>query len=131
VIYLDAAALVKLAHVELESHDLVSWLNARLGMPLVSSALAEVEVPRALRRWDPQALPAVPAVLSLVTRMEMDAGIRAAAAAFAEPTVRSLDAIHLATAQRLGAMLQTFVTYDKRLLAVADAYGLPTASPGA
>ncbi|WP_250037108.1 hypothetical protein [Paractinoplanes maris] len=57
-----------------------------------------------------------------------------AAAAFAEPTLRSLDAIHLATAQVLvnesGSELTAFVTYDRRLLDAAKAAGLPTASPG-
>jgi predicted nucleic acid-binding protein len=73
----------------------------------------------------------VPAVVSRLYRYDIDAGIRAAAAAFPDPTLRSLDAIHLATAQRLGADLQAFVTYDKRLLTAAEAYGLPVASPGA
>ena len=53
-------------------------------------------------------------------RLEIDATIRATAAAFAEPNLRSLDAIHLATAQVLaneaGATLTAFVTYDQRLL---------------
>ncbi|MFY1672531.1 hypothetical protein ACN27G_21605 [Plantactinospora sp. WMMB334] len=60
--------------------------------------------------------------------------IRATAAAFAEPTLRSLDAIHLATAQVLtnesGAALTAFVTYDRRLLECAKEAGLPVASPG-
>ena len=63
-----------------------------------------------------------------------DSTIRATAAAFAEPTLRSLDAIHLATAQVLtnesGTELLAFVTYDRRLLDAAKATGLPTASPG-
>ncbi|MET8463931.1 hypothetical protein [Micromonospora zamorensis] len=51
-----------------------------------------------------------------------------------EPTLRSLDAIHLATAQALtndsGAELVAFVAYDRRLLDAAKAAGPPTASPG-
>ncbi|MFI5926859.1 hypothetical protein ACIA3K_12830 [Micromonospora sp. NPDC051543] len=58
----------------------------------------------------------------------------ATAAAFAEPMLRSLDAIHLATAQVLtnesGTALVAFVTYDRRLLECAKEAGLPVASPG-
>ena len=103
-------------------------------MPLVSSALVEVEVPRALRRSAPQALIGVPAALGRLFRMEIDTTIRATAAAFTEPTLRSLDAIHLATAQILanesGTALIAFVSYDRRLLECAKASGFPAASPG-
>jgi uncharacterized protein len=134
VIYLDSAAVVKLVRQEAYSTDLVSWLNAHQNVPLVSSALVEVEVPRALRRSAPQALVGVPAAVGRLFRLEIDSTIRATAAAFAEPTLRSLDSIHLATAQVLtnesGTALIAFVTYDQRLLVSAHTAGLPTASPG-
>jgi len=134
VIYLDSAAVVKLVRQESHSAELVTWLNAHEDAPLVSSALVEVEVPRALRRSAPQALVGVPATVGRLFRVEIDSTIRATTAAFAEPTLRSLDAIHLATAQVLtnesGAELLAFVTYDRRLLDAAKAAGLPTASPG-
>ncbi|MDY7086007.1 MAG: type II toxin-antitoxin system VapC family toxin [Actinomycetota bacterium] len=134
MIYLDSAAVVKLVRQEAHSADLVAWLNAHDDSPLVSSALVEVEVPRALRRSAPQALVGVPAAVGRLFRLEIDSIIRATAAAFDEPTLRSLDAIHLATAQLLtnesGAELLAFVTYDRRLLDAAKAAGLPTASPG-
>jgi uncharacterized protein len=134
VIYLDSAAVVKLVRQESHSVELFEWLDGHRDMPLVSSALVEVEVPRALRRSAPQALVGVPATVGRLFRLEIDATIRATAAAYPEPTLRSLDAIHLATAQVLaneaGATLTAFVTYDQRLLAAARAVGLPTASPG-
>lgn len=134
MIYLDSAAVVKMVRQESHSGDLVAWLNEHRDAPLVSSALVEVEVPRALRRSAPQALAGVPAAVGRLFRLEIDATIRATAAAFAEPALRSLDAIHLATAQVLanqsGAALLAFVTYDLRLLASARTVGLPTASPG-
>ena len=134
MIYLDSAAVVKLVRQEANSADLVAWINAQGDAPLVSSALVEVEVPRALRRSAPQALVGVPAAVGRLFRLEIDSTIRATAAAFAEPTLRSLDAIHLATAQVLvnesGSALLAFVTYDRRLLDCAKAAGLPTASPG-
>ncbi|WP_431900082.1 type II toxin-antitoxin system VapC family toxin [Micromonospora chalcea] len=132
--YFDPDAVVKLARQEACSIDLVSWLNNHDDAPLVSSALVEVEVPRALRRSAPQALIGVPAAVGRLFRLEIDSTIRATAAAFAEPTLRSLDAIHLATAQVLtnesGTALTAFVTYDRRLLECAKEVGLPVASPG-
>jgi predicted nucleic acid-binding protein len=59
----------------------------------------------------------------------MDEGVCAAAAGYQNAQLRSLDAIHLATATIVGAVLTSFVTYDKRLMTVASSAGLPTASP--
>lgn len=134
MIYLDSAAVVKLVRQEPYSADLVAWLNTHANVALVSSALVEVEVPRALRRAEPQALARVPAVVGRLFRTEIDAVIRATAAAFPEPALRNLDAIHLATATILagepGVTLIAFVTYDRRLLDAAKAAGLPAESPG-
>jgi uncharacterized protein len=134
VIYLDSAAVVKLVRQEAHTADLITWLHAHDDVPLVSSALVEVEVPQALRRSAPQALVGVPAAVGRLFRLEVDSTIRATAAAYAEPNLRSLDAIHLATAQVLtnesGSPLVAFVTYDRRLLDAAKATGFPTASPG-
>lgn len=135
MIYLDSAAVIKLLRRESETPDLIGWLNERTGVSLVSSALVEVEVPRALRRAAPQALIGVPSVLGRLYRVEIDAAVRATAGAYPEPSLRSLDAIHLATAEILarqaGADFIAFVTYDRRLLDAAKAIGLPVASPGA
>ncbi|MGH3906166.1 MAG: type II toxin-antitoxin system VapC family toxin [Pseudonocardiaceae bacterium] len=128
MIYLDSSALVKLVHPEPDSASLVSWLTTER-LPAVTSALAEVEVERAVRRTAPAALPAVPAALSTVFLFDIDAAIRRAAARMANPLLRSLDAIHLATALELGAELHAFVAYDKRLLAAVSAAGLTTARP--
>lgn len=104
MIYLDSSALVKLVHPEPDSASLVSWLTA--------------------------ALPKVPAVLSTVFLFDIDAAIRRAAATMTDPLLRSLDALHLATALEFGSELHAFVAYDKRLLAAATAAaGLPTARP--
>ncbi|GAB3355657.1 type II toxin-antitoxin system VapC family toxin [Micromonospora halotolerans] len=134
MIYLDSAAVIKMLRREEETPDLIAWLNDHAGAPLVSSALVEVEVPRALRRAAPQALVGVPSVLGRLYRVEIDAAVRAAAGAYAEPMLRSLDAIHLATAENLarqaGADFVAFVTYDRRLLGAAKAVGLVVASPG-
>ena len=131
MIYLDSTALVKLVRLEHATPELVEWLKARPGVPLVCSVLAEVEVPRAIRRVAPDALAAVPAKLARLYRLEIDAAVRSSAAALAEPNLRPLDAIHVATAAGIGADLQAFASYDERLLQTAGKLGLPVVSPGA
>jgi predicted nucleic acid-binding protein len=133
VIYLDTAALVKLTHVEAETSALTTWLNDRTAEPLVASALVEVELPRALRRSEPGVLGAVAGVVARLYRIEINAAVRATAGAYTDPNLRSLDAIHLATAELLvasGKSLSAFVTYDKRLAVAADHAGLPVIAPG-
>lgn len=129
--YLDTAALVKLVRREPESDTLSDWLGERTTVPWVTSVLAEVELTRALRRTEPDLLSAVPGLLGRLYRCEIDSVVRLTAAALTEPTLRSLDAIHLATALAvLGDELTAFVTYDQRLLEHARAHDLPTENPG-
>ncbi len=129
MIYLDSSAVVKLVHEEPESGDLESWLSGD-ERPLVTSVLTEIEVERALRRSDPDVLPLVPEIIDGLYRFDIDVAVRQAAARFAEPTLRTLDAVHLATALEFGAELDAFVCYDRRLLAAATAQGIPVTSPG-
>jgi predicted nucleic acid-binding protein len=132
VIYLDTAAIVKLIRRENETEALHAWLTAQQDKTLVASTLVEIEVPRALRRTDPGRLVAVPTLLAKLNRIPMDDTIRATAAAYADPNLRTLDAIHLASAQTLvleGLPLTALVTYDKRLLVAASDAGLTTAAP--
>jgi predicted nucleic acid-binding protein len=92
--------------------------------------LAEVELSRALRRSSPQALAYVPIALSDLYLMDITRVVRQTAASYGDPLLRSLAAIHLATAQVLTGGLDAFVTYDKRLLEAAAGVGLPVAAPG-
>ena len=86
---------------------------------------------RALRRTDAALTAHVPAIIARLARYEIDDVVRAAAGAYPDPELRSLDAIHLATAATIfGDLLTGFVAYDHRLLAAAQALGLPTTSPG-
>lgn len=132
MIYLDTSALVKQIRAEPESSALADWLDARRETPRISSALAEVELPRAIRAVAPAGLSSVPAVLARLNLFEIDALIRATAASYDDRTLRSLDAIHLATAQiaSTAAPLTAFVVYDKRLTAAAKDLGLPVVAPG-
>lgn len=131
MIYLDSAAVVKLIRREAASDALVDWLNEQVDRIFVSSSLVEVELPRALRRHEPALLTAAPSVLAQISMYDIDETVRSTAAAYQDPWIRSLDAIHLATANAvLGDDLTAFVSYDRRLLATAKAIGLPIESPG-
>uniref|UniRef100_A0AAU3GQ63 Ribonuclease VapC n=1 Tax=Streptomyces sp. NBC_01401 TaxID=2903854 RepID=A0AAU3GQ63_9ACTN len=129
MIYLHSAAVVKLAHAETESQALRAWLDERVDTAWVSSVLTEVETSRALARHAPGAVVRLESVLDLIEMMEMDAGVRILAQTVKPATVRSLDAIHLATALRAHPRLTAFVTYDKRLADAAREAGLPVEVP--
>ena len=134
MIYLDSCAIVKLVVPEPESSTLIDWLSSQSDEHVVTSKLAEVEVPRALRRTAPRALGLVSGMLTKLDRFEINDPVRATAGAYIEPNLRSLDAIHLATAENLvasGKRLTAFVTYDKRLGAAAAEVGLTVVAPGA
>ena len=132
MIYLDSSAIVKMIRPEAESRELVEWLNRR-HEPAVTSVLAEVEVPRALRRSSPAHLAAMPAVLARISRIEMDAAVRATAGAYLTDALRSLDAVHLATAEVLvasGKTVSAFVTYDARQAGAVEPTGIRVEIPG-
>jgi uncharacterized protein len=129
MIYLDSAAVVKLAHAEPESAALRAWLDERAETQWISSVLTEIESFRALARYAPQAASRLPAVLDQIDLIDLDQRIRMLAQTVTPATVRSLDAIHLGTALRSRSSLTSFVTYDKRLLDAAQAAGLPINAP--
>ena len=122
VAYLDASAFVKLVLPEAESAALDAALEAWPRKS--SSALLEVEGPRAARRTNPLAYDAARALIGGMELVEIDADIRRAAAGLEDPGLRSLDAIHLATALSLGDRCGAFFAYDERLIAAARAHGL-------
>jgi uncharacterized protein len=129
MIYLDSAAVVKLAHAETESPALRAWLDERAETGWVSSVLTEIESFRALARYAPDAVSRLPAVLDQIELIDLDPPIRILAQTVRPAAVRSLDAIHLGTALHARGTLTSFVTYDKRLLDAAAAAGLPVDSP--
>jgi uncharacterized protein len=124
--YVDASAFVKLFLLEPESEALSvatdSW-------QLASSALLEVEAVLAVRRREPDAETTVRAMLQGLDLIDIDADIRRAAADVANPHLRSLDAIHVATALSLGDHIGAFFAYDQRLIAAAQAHGLTVSVP--
>ena len=129
-IYLDLSAIVKLVHAESESQALRDWLADRSDTGWISSVLAEVESFRALARHAPEAITRLHPVLDLIDLVDLDAGIRSVAQAITPVSVRSLDAIPLATALRARSKPVSFVTYDNRLADAARAAGLTVDAPG-
>ena len=129
MIYLDSAAGVKMVHAEPETAALRAWLDERAETGWTSSVLVEVESFRALARYAPQAVTHLPVVLDQMDLVELNPGIRAMAQAIEPATVRSLDAIHLATARHLHSELAAFVTYDKHLFTAAQQAGLAVSAP--
>lgn len=129
MIYLDSAAVVKLAHAESESQALREWLDERADIGWISSVLVEVESYRALARHSPDAVTRLHSVLDLIGLVDFEPGIRLLAQVVTPPAVRSLDAIHLATALSRRGQLTSFVTYDKRLADAATLTGLTVDMP--
>ncbi len=130
MIYLDTSAFVKLIWAEAESDELGRYLAQWAATPLVSSSLLTVETRRAVQREDPSALSRADLLLTRVGRIGMTASLVESASRLPDRSLRSLDAIHLATALVLRDELHAVVTYDKRLAAVAEAHHLPVDSPG-
>jgi predicted nucleic acid-binding protein len=129
VLYLDSSALLKLVSTEPESVALNRWLADQPNLVHVSSSVIRAEVPRAIWRADPGALPDSYRVIRRVVEVELSDEVLSRAAGVRPQALRTIDAIHLASALTLRRELTAFVAYDKRLLAAAKDAGLPTASP--
>jgi predicted nucleic acid-binding protein len=131
--YTDASALVKLVREESESAALGTFLT---GADIISSELVLTEVPRAVHRAasDDPALPldalmaVADDVLHTLALLPIDRALLLAAGALAEPTLRALDAIHIASAVAV-LPIDAFVTYDERQAAAARLAGLRTVAP--
>ena len=129
LVYLDSSALVKLIVREPESAALAKFLQGH--SERVASALSLTEVPRALGRAGFGAVERRRAreILTRVALVDVDRRTLAAAAALDPPTLRTLDAIHLATALTLREDLAALVTYDRRLAAAAKRADIEALAP--
>ena len=125
--YLDSSAIVKLAVREPESLALRRYLRRR--SPLVSSTLARTEVLRALLPAGDVAIARGRAVLQRIDLVRVNDRILNAAGVLRPPHLRSLDAIHLATAQELRDDLTALVTYDDRMVTAAKHLGYRIVQP--
>ena len=127
-LYLDSSALIKLVFEEKEPDALEAFLRDR---PLrVSSSMARVEVMRAARTvGDELVTKHADAVIGAVELIAPDGALLADAARVDPLTLRSLDAVHLATAIALAADLEGMVVYDRRLSEAARQAGLTVWAP--
>jgi predicted nucleic acid-binding protein len=96
---------------------------------MVTSALTRLEVTRAVRKAKVQPTVGVDAVFGVVTVVEIQQEILRLASVLDPPELRSLDAIHLATALSVADELDAFVTYDRQLGRAATAAGLAVTAP--
>lgn len=129
--YVDTSAVIKLLVEESHSQDLASFYDAQAGAEWVSSALLRVEVTRAVTRVVPALLRDARELLTAFSYVAIDDEVVDGAMNEPDRLLRSLDAIHLATARVLGDDLTALVSYDERLLKAAADAGLEALSPGA
>lgn len=130
MIYLDSSALMKLVRREAETEALREWLELRREQPVVTSELGRVEVLRAARRIGDLVLAEARAVVGDLDLIPLDRAVQDVACDIGDPILRTLDALHLASALLLGDALTAFVAYDHRLAGGAQAAGLVVAAPG-
>lgn len=130
-IYLDTSAALKQVRHEEHSTSLVDYLvrSAGEGIAITSSVLLDVELARFAVREGLDHAEHVAPVLGPVARRQISRRVVGDAAAI-DIHIRSLDAIHVATAAALGEDLVAIVTYDKQMVRAADHLNLPVISPG-
>jgi predicted nucleic acid-binding protein len=129
-LYLDSSALVKLVQREAESSALRRYLRRHREDRRVTSSLARVEVVRAVAGGGPNAIAHARRQLARVDQVAMDRELLDAAATLAPgERLRSLDAMHLASAHALTSDLRAVVTYDERMAISGRALGMVIEAP--
>ena len=124
--YIDSSALVKLVLDEADAGAMRRWYVE--AERVTSSVIGLIETRRAVAR-KVDAPDHVNRILRTVVTLELDGVVAAAASRVTPLGLRTLDAIHLATALAIGSELGSFVTYDDRLAEAARAAGLPVLRP--
>ena len=121
---------MKLVQREAESEALRRYLRRNRLDERVTSALARVEVVRAVRAGGTGAVAQARRQLARIHLVALDTALLDSAASIAGGMLlRSLDAIHLASAQLIGSDLRAILTYDQRMTDAATGVGLPTDAP--
>jgi predicted nucleic acid-binding protein len=126
--YVDTSALVKLVLDEAETPALAAWVGREAEL-LVTSALSRTELIRAVRRAAPARLAEAISLLGSLGLSRISGAVLDRAGVLDPPALRSLDALHLASALELGDELTSVVTYDERLAAAATARGIAVTRP--
>jgi predicted nucleic acid-binding protein len=124
--YADASALVKLVVEEPESPGMHQWFVESTRVMTSRVGLIETLRASARRAHDPTQREQVIRDIEVI---ELNPAISIGAASLQPVVVRTLDAIHVASALALGPELDAFVTYDDRMAEAARALGLPVVQP--
>lgn len=127
--YFDTSALAKLVIEEPETAALYRFIAEQDPQRLVTSALARAELLRAAGRHGRTTREKAREVLDAVAEVTITESLLDSAGSLDPPSLRTLDAIHLATALELGRDLIAIVAYDARLLAAARHAAMPTLTP--
>jgi predicted nucleic acid-binding protein len=129
-IYLDSSGLVKLVQCEAESEALRRFLRKHRDDRLATSTLARVEVVQAVLSGGPKAVASARRQLSRLDQISLEPELLDRAATLTTGILlRSLDAIHLLSAQVIGAELRAIITYDERMALIATSLGLVVEAP--
>jgi predicted nucleic acid-binding protein len=128
--YADTSAVIKLLAEETHSKAFAAFYDEHADAEWISSALLRIEVIRAVNRSVPALLPDARDLLLAFSSIAIDDEVVEGAMNEPDRGLRSLDAIHLATARILAEDLDAMVSYDDRLLTAAADAGLATLSPG-
>lgn len=127
--YVDTSAALKLLIEESHSKAFARYYDDHADAEWVSSALLRIEVTRAVTRVTPTLLPDARELLLAFSYLAIDDEIVEAVTNEPDRMLRSLDAIHLATARTLGPDLDAIATYDDRLAHAASEAGREVISP--
>ncbi len=127
--YLDTSALVKLVVAEPESTALRDYLRANAADTLFTAALARTELVRAVTGAGVRAIARARRILDDLDTINLTRGLLDTAADLRPAGLRTLDAIHLAAAQRAGTALRALLTYDARMAAAAADLGMVVEAP--
>jgi predicted nucleic acid-binding protein len=125
-LYVDPSAFVKLLVRDVESDALKAYLA---GTSLLTSAITPIEVGRSIRRRGLEGQVGDLELFIGVEIREIDMTVSERAASLQPVSLRTLDAIHLASAIDLRTELDGFVTYEARLADAARALRLPVVAP--
>ena len=127
--YADTSAVIKLLAEETHSRAFAQFYDSDPKAEWVSSALLRIELTRAVARVRPALLPDARDLLTAFSYIEIDEEVVDGAMNEPDRSLRSLDAIHLATARLLSPDLDALVTYDSRLASAATDAGLAVLAP--
>ncbi len=130
MIYLDSSAVMKLVRAEPETDALREWLEKNSAESLVTSELGRVEVLRAARRVDEPTVAQARAVIDFFDLVPLDRAVQDRACVIGSALLRTLDALHLASALLIKGDVSSFASYDVRLAEAAADAGLPVVAPG-